>query len=293
MSLTIPRAHVEAFNRRILHLAQQKMSKLRGTLLEEPVTGKQGNAERLGKAEMVQQTSRHADTPLVDVEHSRRRIPILDWGIGDLVDDSDRLKTIINATSGYARTFAMAAGRKMDERILFELNSAATQDGDGNAVAFDTGNNPTMDLDLGATAPTLAIVLEAITALRDNGADDTEGFHIAVEGNWMKNWLDVEEVGSADYNSIKALVSGQLNTFLGFTWHILVPGIIPEAADGDKYAMFWSEFGGMIGMQQDVRTRISERNDKRHSTQVYTDLFFGVARTDEARVGRIRYDNTV
>ena len=296
MSESIPKAHVEMFTSSVLYTAQQKGSKLRGTMLAEPVVGKQGNAERIGKVSMQQKTARHADVPLISTPHSRRRIPIKDWHIRDLVDDEDRLKVIINAETAYSVTFGYAAGRKIDEESLTMMIGPAT-DGDGLTVAFDAGNSPS--LDLGGADATLAIshLIDAKTRMIQNGVDPMETFHIAIGGAGLNDLLGATPaagtpfVGNNDYNEIRALVRGEINFFCGFFFHILHDELLPAVGGGsdNRYCVFWSEFGAQRGDQKDPSVRI-ERVAEKNSTQVLLTSSFGVVRTDEARVGRIRID---
>lgn len=296
MSFTIDKAHVEMFSRDVLDLAQQKGSKLRRTLMEEPVVGKSGNFERIGKVAMQERTGRHVDTPLISTPHSRRRVDIKDWEIADLVDEADRLKVIIQPQSDYARVFGFAAGRRIDESILAALNGTAL-DGDGVSVAFDAGNSPSLDLTAagGSQALILQDVIDAHTLMMDNDVDDSEEFHLVMSARGLRQLLgqagtsaNLPHIGSGDYSSLLAIQRGILREFGGFTWHIVSDSILPVSS-ADRFAMFYTRFGGKTGMQQEPRIRISERADKSYSTQVYISTMFGVVRMDEARVGRILY----
>lgn len=299
MSFTIPNAHVEQFSRKVLDVAQQQGSKLRRTLMEEPVIGKSGNFERIGKVEMQERTGRHVDTPLISTPHSRRRLDIKDWEIADLVDEADRLKVIINPQSDYARVFGFAAGRKIDSEILSKLNGISI-DGDGATVAFDAANSPSLDLGTTATAVDLQLIIDARTKMLENDVDEGEPLHIAIDGSALRQLLgqagtstNKPIIGSSDFATIRAIQNGEIKVFLGFTWHVVSPSVMPKgAAANDRFMMFWSEMGGKLGMQQEPKIRISERADKSYSTQVYISTNFGVVRMDEPRVGRILFGST-
>ena len=300
MSFTIDRAHVEQFSRQVLDLAQQKGSKLRRTLMEEPVTGKSGNFERIGSVEMQERVGRHVDTPLISTPHSRRRVDIKDFEIADLVDEQDRLKIIIQPQSDYARIFGYSAGRRIDKSILAALNGAAL-DGDGASTAFDTGNDPSLDLTAsGGSADSLILqdIIDAHTLMMGNDVDEDEEFHLAMDARGLRQLLgqagtsaNLPHIGSGDYSSLLAIQRGILRDFGGFRWHIISPSVLPVSGTSLE-AMFWTRFGGKIGMQKEPAIRISERADKSYSTQVYISTSFGVVRMDEARVGRITYDPT-
>ena len=48
-----------------------------------------------------------------------------------------------------------------------------------------------------------------------------EGRHIVLHANSLASLLSETAVTSADFNTVRALVAGEINTFLGFTFHIL------------------------------------------------------------------------
>ena len=57
--------------------------------------------------------------------------------------------------------------------------------------------------------------------LLDKSNVPPEGRHIVIHANNLANLLSETAVTSSDFNSVKALVQGELNTFLGFTFHVL------------------------------------------------------------------------
>jgi len=48
-----------------------------------------------------------------------------------------------------------------------------------------------------------------------------ENRHIVLHANNLSSLLAETAVTSADFNTVRALVSGELNTFLGFTFHTM------------------------------------------------------------------------
>jgi hypothetical protein len=252
------------------------------------VVGKSTNVERIGRVEMQQKTGRHADVAYISTPHTRRRLDIKDWQVADLIDDPDKVKIKINAETAYSTTFGMAAGRTIDREILAALNGSAI-DGDGAAVAFDAGNDASLDLG-GAAAP---ITFADITSIRSrmilNGVDDGEEFHAVIGGAGLNDLLVLTQVGSADFNNVKALVDGSLRFWMGFNWHILQDSLLPLfPASTDRYAFFYTTMGGEKGDQIAPNVRV-ERIPQKDSTQVLLTSSFGVVRTDEARVARFRH----
>ena len=94
MSTQIPTSFVEQFKDNFLLLSQQKGSRMRGVIRDDPdfLRGKAGYFDRIGSTAMQRRTSRHADTPLISTPHSRRRVTLEDYVWADLNDTADRAK---------------------------------------------------------------------------------------------------------------------------------------------------------------------------------------------------------
>jgi hypothetical protein len=118
MSSEITTAFVKQFSANIFHLSQQKGSRLSGAVRTESQQGKSAFYDRIGAATAVKRTSRHADTPQIDSAHSRRRVTLSDYEWADLVDDTDKLRMLIDPTSDYAQAAVWALGRAKDDVIL-------------------------------------------------------------------------------------------------------------------------------------------------------------------------------
>ena len=52
--------------------------------------------EQVGVATAVKRTTRHADTLQVDTPHSRRRVSLVDYEYADLIDNQDKVRTLID-----------------------------------------------------------------------------------------------------------------------------------------------------------------------------------------------------
>jgi len=78
MSHQIPVAFVEGFKASIYMLAAQKNSRLFATGTQESQSSKTDYYERIGNVDAVDITTRHGDTPIIDVPHSRRACTLKD-----------------------------------------------------------------------------------------------------------------------------------------------------------------------------------------------------------------------
>ena len=115
MSSQITTAFTQQYSNNVKLLAQEKGSQLRNTVTVESVIGKNSFFDQVGVATAVKRTTRHADTLQVDTPHSRRRVSLVDYEYADLIDNQDKVRTLIDPTSSYAIAAAYALGRAVDK----------------------------------------------------------------------------------------------------------------------------------------------------------------------------------
>ena len=116
MSTEITTAFVQQYKDNFILLSQQKGSRLRPWVRDDPdfLKGKAGYFDRIGSTAMQKRTSRHQDTPLISTPHSRRRITMDDFVWADLIDNADRVKLLADPEGPYTTNAVWAAGREFD-----------------------------------------------------------------------------------------------------------------------------------------------------------------------------------
>ena len=204
-----------------------------------------------------------------------------------MIDDQDKLRMLIDPTSPYAMNGAYALGRAMDDVIITAaLGASLTGENGSTSTPFDTSNQ---QIAVGGTGLTVAKLRTARKILLTNEVDVAmDPLYIAVTAVQMDNLLGTTEVTSSDYNSVKALVQGNVDTFLGFKFiHCERLGV---DGSGDRRCIAWAKSGMHLGMWNDITTKISERADKSYATQVYVKGTFGATRTEEKKVVEIICD---
>lgn len=280
MSTQITTAFVQQYRSNLLILAQQKGSRLRNTVRTESVNGTSAFFDRLGATAAVQRTTRHGDTPLIDTPHSRRRVSLTPYEWADLIDQADKVRMLIEPTSDYATNAANAMGRTMDDVIIAAASGTAYTGVDGSGTQAIT-----LQVSAGATNLTLAKLLEAKQDLDEGEVDDQDRF-IVVSPKMLTSLLGTTEVKSADYNSVKALVQGQIDTFLGFKF-ITSNRLAANATADGHLCLAYQRRGLVLAIGEDVKTEIGPRADKSYSTQVYVRMDLGATRIEDAAVVEI------
>lgn len=283
MSTQITTAFVEQYSSNIQMLSQQKGSLLRDKVRVESVTGKNAFFDQVGSVTASVRSTRHADTPQSDTPHSRRRVSLVDYEFADLIDDLDKVRMLVDPTSTYALAAAYAMGRAMDDAIIAAATgSADTGVAGGTAVALPAGQKIVEASTAGLTIAKLRQAKEIID-LAD--VDPSLPRHIIVSPKQITDLLGTTEVTSSDFNTVKALAQGDINTFLGFNF--IVSNRLAIASSKRKCIAFVSDGIG-LAVGKDSTARIDERADKGYATQVYYSAAFGATRMEEEKVVEIQ-----
>jgi hypothetical protein len=285
MSVQITTAFVNQFSSNIQMLSQQMGSLLRNAVDVETVNGEKAFFDQVGSAAAVLRTTRHADTPLIDTPHSRRMVTLSDYEYADLIDDQDKVRLLVDPTSTYARAAAAAMGRAMDDVVISAALGTSLTGKDGTtSTAFDSNNQ----IAVGGAGLTLAKLLEAKEILDSNDVDPSIPRYIAVSPKQITNLLDDPEVTSADYNTVRALVKGELDTYVGFKF--VTTNRLGLDGSGDRRCFAWAMDGIKLAVGKEPTARIDERADKSYATQVYYCMSVGATRMEEAKVVEIICD---
>jgi len=264
MSTQITTAFVNQYSANVQMLSQQMGSLLRNAVDVETVNGEKAFFDQVGSAAAVLRTSRHADTPLIDTPHSRRMVTLSDYEYADLIDDQDKVRMLIDPTSTYARAAAAAMGRAMDDVIISAaLGSAKTGKDGSTTTAFATATN---QIAVGATGLTLAKLIEAKEILDSQDVDPSIPRYIACSPKQVSDLLGDTDVTSADFNTVRALVKGELDTYVGFKF--IMTNRLPVDGSSDRRVIAWAMDGLKLAVGKEPVARIDERADKSYATQV-------------------------
>ena len=285
MSFEVTTAFVQQYTTNVALLLQQRGSKLRDYCTIGSYTGKAAKAvEQVGAVTAQVRTSRHSDTPLISTPHDARWVFPTDYEWADMIDDQDKLRMLIDPTSSYATNGAYALGRAMDDLIVTAaLGDAKTGENGTTTTGFATA---TQQIAAAASGLTIAKLRAAKKIFMRNEVDmDMDQLCIAVTAEQIEDLLATTEVTSSDYNTVKALVQGNVDTFMGFKFiQIERLGVDGSSA---RRVIAWAKSGLHVGMWNDINTRIGERADKSYSTQVYVKGTFGATRVEEKKVVEI------
>jgi hypothetical protein len=289
MSFQITEAMVQQYGTNFRTLYQQKQSRLQPWCqMEAGIVGQSKSVERIGKAEAYDITSRHADTKYVEVPHSRRWLDLQDKGWAELVDEMDKIRLLADPTSPYAALAVMALNRAKDDIVI-----AAAR---GNART-NTGLIPlpaTQKIAVGGTSLTLAKLLATKEILDTNEVDDDASMAMdgqsaqaervfVVNAKMLTNLYGTTEIKSVDYNSVKALANGAIDTFLGFKF-VRSERLAYTAGVNSRFGLAWARSCVGMGVGKDIVSSIDVLPGKNYSAQIYARMSIAATRLEDEGV---------
>jgi hypothetical protein len=227
---------------------------------------------------------------------------MVDYEHADLIDDADKIRMLIDPAGDYALAFAWAFGRAKDDEIIAAADGDAFAGEEGSTTVAHPNSQKIASVSGGAGANLNVQALRRAKEKFDaNDVDESIRRYIAQTSSQLENLLSETEVTSADFNTVRALVMGELNTFLGFQF-IRTERLLTQSgtlafdtttgavgsgggdADGYRRVISWAQDGLLLATGFDMKSRIQERADKSFSTQVFASQTIGSTRLEEEKV---------
>lgn len=244
MAINVSNAFVTLFDAEVKQ-AYQAESVLRNTVrLRSGVEGSTHKFPKIGKG-VAQVRVPQTDVTPMNVDYSQATVTLSDYIAAEYSDIFNQAKINFDERSELVQVVSKSIGRRADQLIIDALDAAST--------------SLTVATSVGGAASNLNIekLLEA-KKLMDAGNVPMEGRHILIHANNLSALLGETQVTSADYNSVKALVSGDVNSFLGFNFHVIGDrdeGGLPIPSTRTCYAWHQGAVGYAEGMG--IRTEIN------------------------------------
>lgn len=186
------------------------------------------------------------DVVPMNIGYAKAVATLNDWNAPEYTDVFDQQKTNVDERPVVAANIAAAIGRREDQMILDALDAVnASANVDTNVGGAGTGLNMAK--------------LRRAKRIMDQRAVPT-GMRVYVHSaEGLEQLLGLTEVTSADYNVVKTLVDGEVDTFLGFRFVMVeerAEGGLPKAAGlRTNYAFDKLAVGLAIGI--DYRTEVN------------------------------------
>lgn len=301
MSFQITEAFVKEFSANVYMLSQQKGSRLRPFVRQESIKGKAKRFDRIGKVDAEEAVTRHDDTPQMDTPHSGRWCFLRGFRWADLIDDDDKVRVLNEPTSEYVMAAMWSLGRKMDDIIIAAADASAVTGEEATGSSSHPNSQKVAACDgVALTNLNVNTLILIRSKFGSNDVDEDIPLHICVAQSQLDALLQDDQVTSSDYNTVKALVKGEIDSYMGFKFHrsqrlgtqtAALSGSPVTGAVGSGSSLLncrkviaWAADGIILGIGQDMKSRVSERADKNYSTQAFASMLIGGVRMEEEKV---------
>lgn len=215
MSKFLTNAAQTEFDSEVKH-AYQGSGKLRMTVsVRTGVTGESYKFAASGKG-LANQKASQADVTPMDVERSRPQADLENWNAPEYTDIFDQAEVNFDEKQELAETIANAISRREDQIIIDAMAAGTYSLTPGN----DSDVGLLIDQTVG-TAITVAAVRQAATKGLTKRGVEAKDRTIVMTADSLDQLLATTQVTSSDYNTVKALVNGEIDTFLGFKFCVI------------------------------------------------------------------------
>ena len=234
MAIGLSNAFVTLFDAEVKQAYQAKAQLVGAVRQRKGVEGSTAKFPKVGKGVATLRIPQTDVTPL-NVDFSQVTATMQDWNAAEYSDIFMQQKVNFDERQELVQVVANAIGRRQDQLIIDALTASST----ANTVSNDIGGTDTnLNLDK----------LLAAKKLLDKGNVPPQDRHMVIHANSLASILAEQKLTSSDYASVKALVAGEINTFLGFTFHVL--GDRTEgglAVDGSLDRTVWAFHKDAVG----------------------------------------------
>lgn len=292
----IPNHFTTQFDSNWKHLVQQKNSKLKEYVTLDSIEGKEKSYNQLDATSMTQITDRSRDTRITDQAMAKRWIRPLNYDCAKLVDEFDEqfLGEVVLPTSPIIQSHAAAYARTCDKIIIDALGGTAFTGTTGTtATVLPAGQKIAANYVESGTVANSGLTIAKLRAAKflfdSNEVDEEEERIMVVSAKQLQDLLRTVEATSADYNSVRALVDGTLNTFMGFKFRRSQQ--LPLAVD--IRSCFAYVKSGVILAERGLKTMMDVRPDLSHSLQIRSVASLAAVRMEEKKVVEIACDEVL
>lgn len=279
MPFTIEQHHVLKYADDVMAAFQQSGMRLRNSVtVKSGVVGKQCSFNRIGIIDAATKGTRAEQHAHQNPDHTVRWANLIYRYNAILLDPDDEDKVLSNPKNVYVQTISNSLGRVGDNDIVTAaLGTAISGEDRTGSVALPAAQL----VAAGGTGLTVS-KLRSAKQILDTAEVPDEGRKCWVNADGLNDLLGQTEVTSADYNVVKALVNGQVNSFLGCEF------IRSEKVPALKAVMMHpSAVGFAISREQNIR--IAQRRDMHDAWEAYGGFDMGAVRIEDAGVVEISY----
>ena len=245
MAIGLSNAFVTLFDAEVKQAYQGKAMLVGAVRARRGVEGSVVKFPKVGKGTATLRVPQTDVTP-INASFSQVTLTLQDWNAAEYSDIFSQAKVNFDERQELVQVVANAVGRRQDQMIIDALVNSGTSLTVANSIG---GSNTNLNM----------AKLRDAKRLLDKSNVPPDGRHIVIHANNLANLLSETSVTSSDFNSVKALVQGELNTFLGFTFHVIgdrSEGGLPIDGSSDRKVFAFHQqaigYGEGIAMRTEI-----------------------------------------
>jgi len=234
MAINLSTAFVTLFDAEVKQAYQASAVLRPAVRVRSGVEGSTYKFPKIGKG-VAQVRIPQSDVTPLNVTYSQVTATLSDYIAAEYSDIFMQAKVNFDERRELVKVVSNAIGRRQDQLILDSLTASS---------ASSIGN------DIGGTDSNMNVakLRSAAQTLNTNNVP-MDNRHIIIHASSLASLLSETAVTSSDFNTIKALVQGEINTFLGFTFHVLGDrgegGLIKDGSNDRTCFAFHSDAVGL------------------------------------------------
>ena len=268
---------------------QQMQSKLQNAVSRVDFQGERKAFNLMNKISSATAiSSRKQATPDVDADLTKYWLTQTPYESVNIYDENDEffLAQISLPTSESVMNIASVFNRTIDDVILAAARGTRYIGEDGTTSdALPSGQKVAVDYVESGSAVSSGLTigkLRQAAYILDSNDVPTDERYLAIHAAQKRDLLRAAEIGDADYNTVRALVDGQVNTFMGF--NIIWTNRVPLSTTRKVIAWHKNALKLSVGKKA---TYMDIRPDLRHSLQIRSVMNLGAVRAENEGVVEI------
>lgn len=296
MALTIPEFYPNQFDSAWKQELQQSDSRLLSAVTRADFTGKKKAFNLITPRSAEKILARKGTTPDGDFDGNKYWLTQSPYQLVTTFDEWDEtyLGQIILPTSEEFQAHRSGFNRSIDDVIIESFDATRYIGEDGTtADSFPGGQSIAVNyVETGSPANsglTIGKLRAAKQTMDENEVPDGDRY-IAVTAQEVQDLLRTTEVTSADFNTVRALASGQLDTFLGFKF--IRTERLPINTSTDVTSVFAWHKSGLKFSMHGLKAYMDVLPTRTHSLQLRTTAMFGAVRCQNQYVVRVYCDRS-
>lgn len=278
----------EMFGSAVKDRAQQMEEKLSDKATMEDLNGAEAKFINFaGATEFVDIVSDFQDTPYLDVPLSRRLLSASDSSWAVPFTPQQDWRTSVDYNSVYTRNAGYALARKRDRVMINAFDAAVTEETKDATTGLNTQSSVafTSAQEVDASGHlTVAVLRSVLKKFELNDIPSSSPKYWAYGPEQKHDLLAITEITSTDFNTQRALVQGQVTSFMGFTF--IMSNLLPLASAGIRKNFVWTP-DAMAYTEPMLQFNSDKLPTKNYATQVHVALSAGAVRLEDKGVVRV------